>query len=221
MMKKKWQLRQTEGQSLVELALALPLLLVMFVGLIEVGYALRNYLIVVNANREGTRFAARGRWFQDHGQEIFKRVVAAGGYTGTGADEVPILRLQGAGDKEANTTIAVTLVEIPDQVDSTGGMVIEDPIIYGPWYTGTLSYESEIDAVALAESWRQANYDFNEQYFVSGEIDIPSEDNFVIVEVWYEHKQLLGLPIFTEIMPDVIPLYAHTTMRVTINSRVE
>jgi hypothetical protein len=95
-MKKKWQLRGNRGQSLVELALTLPLLLLMFAGLIEIGAALRNYLVVVNANREGTRFAARGRWF-DSDEEvdfIFRRVVAAAGIEQRGGDLVQFLRPQ-------------------------------------------------------------------------------------------------------------------------------
>ena len=50
---------ETGGQSLVEMALITPLLLLFFIGLFEVGYVLRGYLVLVNANREITRFAVR------------------------------------------------------------------------------------------------------------------------------------------------------------------
>jgi hypothetical protein len=216
MMKKKWQLRRDEGQSLVEMAITLPLLLVMFIGLIEIGYVLRNYLIVVNANREGARFAARGRWFEeDSWYQIAKRVVSAGGSDGN--NEVPVLRTQGYGEYPGNTKIFVTYIEVPSQVDDTGGMIIE-PTNWTRWVSGTLEYDSEIDADALAEAARQANFNFNQQFL--GQLDIASEDNFVVVETWYEHEQLLKLPIFTEILPEIVPLYAQTTMRVTLDSRV-
>jgi hypothetical protein len=218
MMKKKWQLRQDEGQSLVEMAITLPLLLVMFIGLIEIGYVLRNYLIVVNANREGARFAARGRWFEDDSwYQIAKRVVSAGGSDGN--NEVPVLRTQGYGEYAGNTEIIITYIKIPDQVDATGGMVVEDTS-YRRWFSGTLGYDSEIVPEVLAEAARQANYEFNQRFFGSGQLDIASEDNFVVVETWYEHEQLLKLPIFTEILPEIVPLYAQTTMRVTLDSRV-
>jgi len=52
--------RDGRGQSLVEMAIITPLLLLLFVGVLEVGWAIRGYIVLVNANREATRFAARG-----------------------------------------------------------------------------------------------------------------------------------------------------------------
>jgi hypothetical protein len=49
-----------KGQSLVEMALITPLLLLLFIGVLEVGWAIRGYIVLLNADREGTRFAARG-----------------------------------------------------------------------------------------------------------------------------------------------------------------
>jgi Flp pilus assembly protein TadG len=48
-----------KGQSLVELAIIAPILLFMLIGVFEVGWALRGYLVLVNVNREITRFAIR------------------------------------------------------------------------------------------------------------------------------------------------------------------
>jgi hypothetical protein len=224
-MKKWWQLRRTEGQSLVELALILPLLLLMFAGLVEVGAALRNYLVVVNANREGTRFAARGRWFDsvDEVQEIFGRVVAAAGIEQRGDQFVQILRPLPVGDLGPNTTIAIHYIQVPDQIDRVGGLAVEPAVINGPWYTGTVHLgRSEVNAPAVAEAAREANYEFNQKYFIQDRLlDIPSEDNFVIVEVWFEHEQLLKLPFFTELLPETFTLYAQSTMRVTLDSRIE
>ena len=74
----------------------------------------------------------------------------------------------------------------------------------------------------MAEVARQNNEDFNREYFINqGLLDIPSEDNFIIVEVWYTHEQLLKLPFFTELLPETFTLYAQSTMRVTLDSRVD
>jgi hypothetical protein len=51
-----------KGQSLVEMAIITPLLLLMFIGVVEVGWAIRGYIVLVNADREATRFAARGQY---------------------------------------------------------------------------------------------------------------------------------------------------------------
>jgi hypothetical protein len=197
----------------------------MFAGLVEIGAALRSYLVLVNANREGTRFAARGRWFDtdDEVNYIFSRVLAAAGIEQHEDGLVQFLRPQPIGDLDANTTIAIHYIEVPDQIDEVGGLAEEPPTIYGPWYTGTLHFgETRVDAEAIAQEAREENYDFNRRYFVEqGLLDIPSEDNFVIVETWYEHEQLLKLPLFTELLPERFTLYARSQMRVTLDSRIE
>jgi len=48
------------GQSLVELALFFPILLLILAGLIEVGYYANNYLTALDASREGARMGADG-----------------------------------------------------------------------------------------------------------------------------------------------------------------
>jgi hypothetical protein len=57
------------GQSLVEMAFITPLLLLMFIGVLEVGWAIRGYIVLLNADREGTRFAARGQYLDFHQTE--------------------------------------------------------------------------------------------------------------------------------------------------------
>jgi hypothetical protein len=51
-----------KGQSLVEMAFITPLLLLLFIGVLEVGWAIRGYIVLLNADREATRFAARGQY---------------------------------------------------------------------------------------------------------------------------------------------------------------
>lgn len=65
------------GQSLVELAIAFPILLLLFVGLMEVGLLLRSYLVLVNANREAARYAGRAQEFEDaEGEDVTNAVIA-------------------------------------------------------------------------------------------------------------------------------------------------
>ncbi len=49
--------RRDRGQSLIEFALVLPMLLVLFFGIIEFGNAWRIYQLVTNTAREGAREA--------------------------------------------------------------------------------------------------------------------------------------------------------------------
>lgn len=48
------------GQALVELALALPLIIMLVMGTIEFGRLFHSYLLITNASREGARIAITG-----------------------------------------------------------------------------------------------------------------------------------------------------------------
>ncbi len=49
------------GQSLAEMALVLPILVLLLMGILEVGRVLDAWIVVTNAAREGARYAAVGR----------------------------------------------------------------------------------------------------------------------------------------------------------------
>ena len=53
------KLSKQRGQSLVEMAIATPLLIIMLIGVFEVGWAIRGYLVLSNVNREAVRFAVK------------------------------------------------------------------------------------------------------------------------------------------------------------------
>lgn len=53
-------MKKEKGQGLVEFALILPFLLVLVVGIVEMGVILNRQITVVNAAREGARFGAYG-----------------------------------------------------------------------------------------------------------------------------------------------------------------
>lgn len=52
--------RGERGQSMVEFALTLPLLVLLLLGLIETGHALNSYLTVLSTARDGARLGAQG-----------------------------------------------------------------------------------------------------------------------------------------------------------------
>ncbi len=56
----KSQRQKSRGQSLVELALFLPILLILLSGLVEFGFGLNRYINVVEAAREGARYGVDG-----------------------------------------------------------------------------------------------------------------------------------------------------------------
>jgi Flp pilus assembly protein TadG len=52
--------RRTSGQSLVEIAILFPLLLMLISGLVEFGFLLNQYLNLLDGAREAARFASDG-----------------------------------------------------------------------------------------------------------------------------------------------------------------
>jgi hypothetical protein len=52
--------RGERGQSLVELAFTLPVLLILLVGVVEVGNGLNTYMTVVDAARDAARLGSKG-----------------------------------------------------------------------------------------------------------------------------------------------------------------
>jgi Flp pilus assembly protein TadG len=57
---KNIMLSKRNGQSIVETALVLPIIVLILTGIIDFGMLLNNYSIIINASREGARFAAVG-----------------------------------------------------------------------------------------------------------------------------------------------------------------
>jgi hypothetical protein len=52
--------RGERGQSLLELALTLPIILLLLIGVTEVGNGLNAYLTVIDAGRDGARLGSKG-----------------------------------------------------------------------------------------------------------------------------------------------------------------
>jgi len=50
--------RRAEGNALVEFALVLPLLLLIFAGIVDFGFLFQRYEVLTNAAREGARISA-------------------------------------------------------------------------------------------------------------------------------------------------------------------
>lgn len=54
-------LKNEKGQALVEMALVMPLLLLLLMGIFEFGRIFFDYLSIANASREGARWAVVGK----------------------------------------------------------------------------------------------------------------------------------------------------------------
>lgn len=186
-----WE-RAREGQGLVEMALALPVLLLMFLGMIELGLLLRAHLVVVNADREAARFASRGTFTND---QIAERAVTAF------AGQLPA-NLEGP---DANTQIIITRLHIPAN---------QDPSWDPQYITGTLGVVSQIDPEAEAARFKAENDQFNQDLHSSQPDAMATSQEVVFVEIYYHHYEVLRAPIIEWLFPDPMVVYWRTVMRV-------
>jgi hypothetical protein len=198
-MKRKWLQNKEKGQSLVEVALVLPIILLLLVGMVEVGWAIHSYVTVGTATREATRFGARANF---DAEEVAEAALVA-----LGSLDV---QLEGP---DVNTTVMATFVDIAP----TGTYTITTPYITGtlPVTSSIFSGEFDIDQIA------QDNVAFNQDPFhcpIGVDPPCGTRNDIIVVEIFYRHHQMLDLPMVSDILSNPIEFYSRGVMRLG-NSR--
>ncbi len=202
------------GQSIVEFAIILPFLILLIIGMVETAFALRSYLYVNTACREGIRFAARGRYTD---VDTARWMLSSGGYTRLNGQQVPFFRTTAP---ESNTGIIIT--RIPIQANGNIGQQIR-------YITGTITLVSgeEISTVPISENYsrvasevnierhRQETIAINQQRVAQGYEAL--DNQIVVVEVFYAHRTLWNYEPLG--FSRVLNLYSRSVMRVVSDAR--
>ena len=192
---------KARGQNLVEMALLLPIIMVLFAGMIEVGFSAHAYVVVSSAAREGARFGSRGVHvpFAD---------IASIVETGLGKIISPIFY-----GSEANATIIVTEVDI----DENGAYAIHSQNVLGDLaVTSTVCEPSGFECPSGSldiQDFIDANTSFNENPEFCVE-NFGCDGDFVVVEVVYLHPSVLLSGFTRDLIPDPFPIKARAVMRV-------
>ena len=105
---------RSEGQAAVELALALPLVALLFLAVVQLGFLVRDQILVVHAAREGVRRAA-----VDSSPDATRG--AAAGSSGLASNRMQV-SINGRGAPGSHVTVAVTY-RAPTDVPLIGPMV--------------------------------------------------------------------------------------------------
>jgi len=92
--------RQERGTNLVETALVLPVLLLLLAGVVDVGRAFGDYIILTGAAREGARY---GAYFPSQQSLIQDRALQAAAEAGLSLtrSNITVTRIPGTGSDEA------------------------------------------------------------------------------------------------------------------------
>ena len=202
--------QREKGQSMVELALILPFLLLLLVATVEAGFALRDYLMVQSANREGVRWAVRtppthgGEDALDHFRdekmpEVFDRILDAAEEGGLRQDDIGII---------------VTHVYL---VDSDGDGDYDEATYRLHLYPPTFSpLSTKLDAQAIADDNAAKAAQIN-ALREGGDYEALDRE-LVIVEVFYRHETLWGMDIVGPFGADWT-MYANSSMRMVGTGR--
>lgn len=208
--------KSERGQSLVEMAIITPLLLFIALGMIEVGYVLRNDLIVMNTSREAARFASKADYLTVTDTEAtgYETVVNHAIDSAAGQLHNELFEAGESGMVISQIVATVTMTDC-----ATGNYHVLFPGEFGREdlsYSTAPQYKSRVDYLRKAQEVGERHRNIACRYTDdSGQpLGIPTE-HLIIVEMFYTSHQLLGVPIISNQLSDPIPLYSKAVMRKT------
>jgi hypothetical protein len=179
---------------LVELVIALPILLLILLGMAELGATFYSYQIVVNAAREGARYGAKSLHIPDQNIAAWTRqsggrlpiTVDVGGMPGLDGEKATIFvtRLRKVYSEEAYA------YEVIETYQEGGG---RSSVLTDEWFATQADKSADLD-------------------WPSG---VPNQAmDLIAVEMMYDHPQLTGFFDVGDIIPNPVPLHSLTVMRV-------
>lgn len=228
---------QEKGQSFVELAMVLPLLLFLLLAFVEVGGVIYHYLNMLDVVREAARYASEHDYEDaeldnsdlpqsacDDGKSHY--------YYDTACSIVfddlnPDISLNPATD---DVTISVFTIEnnlVTDRWPNDGD---------GVWSLYSENWTRNCDGSLRSTAPFRSNADIENSYTYTPPTLVPTETpvntpavpptagptafasmgkedkGVVLVEIYYCHEQLLGLPVISDILPNPVQLHAFSVM---------
>ncbi|HPH96610.1 MAG TPA: pilus assembly protein [Anaerolineaceae bacterium] len=201
------------GQSFIEVAIFIPILLMMFTGVVEFGFLLNYYLNLVDGPREAARFAVDISPFvgaSTNDNPPFYTAVAGEAITAIhpytlnpARDDVIVsvfsIRVTG--------TDTVTIVRYPTAATLAGESALDNTPgeyhLYG--HGGTCDPAADITC--------------HRTMFTAADIEarlrqgtLPPSTGIILIELFYDYPQVLKLPWILAIVPDPIPVSTYTIM---------
>jgi len=178
-----------KAQSFVELALLMPILLMMFSGLIEFGFLLNRYLDLLDGSREAARFAS---------------------------DATPFLPNSYTDDpsfyNNAATLVDQTIAPITLNA-STDDVIIS---AFGVGGGQVLSrFPNTLGSPSISGQYRRyGNHTskFSNADIQSRLVSTAPGTGVILVEVFYAYDQVLKLPWITAFVPDPIQVHVYSIM---------
>jgi hypothetical protein len=191
MKKKQYLIKQeNKGQSLVELAIFLPIIFMLLSGLIEFGFLLNQYINMMDGPREAARFATD---------------IAPYKKSGTSTIDDP--EFYTALEKIAESSIRPYNLDLAMDDVVISVFSIKNGAVFA-------RYPQDIATVAPSKAgeWHlTGNHDSNFTIgMIQDRLDITAPNSgMVLVELFYNYHQTLALPWLTVWLPDPILLSSY------------
>jgi hypothetical protein len=220
--------QKTRGQSFVELAIVLPLLLFLLIGFVEVGAIIYNYLSLLDVVREAARFAA------DRDPDVLNGDMSSYPLSACNDDALhyyldtacviigtnfnPDIALDPATDDVAISVFTIDNNVVADRKPNDGDGVWS---LYSDNWTkncdGTLRSTTPFFPQGVTDSWvtyQTPTFGPGTATPAAGTVlpSGPTDKGVVLVEIYYCHEQLLNLPLLSSLIPNPVPLHAFAVM---------
>ena len=194
---------KSRAQSLVEFTVLLPLLLIMISGLIEFGFMLNYYLDVIDAARETARFAANDDPIRD---DVLGTPLNPNDKFYDRAQAEAILSLKSSSDGRINWDPPPLPGSPCDPVN--GDVVVSSFAVLGNQVEQRFPWGFPVGRSMCGNQVSKFNYAVGDVIYGAASIN----SGLVLVEIYFEYDQVLGLPWIRAFVPDPVTLYAYSFM---------
>lgn len=197
--------KKSLGQSLVEFAILLPVVLLMLSGLIEFGIMLNYYLDVIDAAREAARFAADADPIRD----------TSGNYIDPNPQFYTLVQTLAKQSLKAGSDNRIDWLPPHDNcaTDIHGDIVIS---AFGVMNNGGSPIVSARFPAGSGENGLSLCGHYVSKFtsaMIQSKLDPAAPTTgLVLVEIFYEYQQTLALPWITAFVPNPIHLHAYSIM---------
>lgn len=194
--------RKSTGQSLVEFAIAFPILIIMLSGVVEFGFILNYYLSLLDSTREAARFYS--------GLDPFNADLTDNMSFYSGAAAMVRANLDPSVVNPDYEGRRIVLDPALDDVIITVFSVLNDEVIQSYPSSGEYHMYNNFDSI-----FAEANSMQNSLLANSPNAGI------LVVEVHYNYHQVLALPWLTAFLSDPLPLRAYTIFPLSAAEPIE
>jgi hypothetical protein len=195
--------KRIRGQSIVEFAILLPLLLMLLSSLIEFGFIVNEYLDLIDTTRETARFLSDNSPFTDPTSKAYR----ADFYTDGAAemsntlDRAGWINLDTSGDDLVISVFSISGDTVVGRypasfTDTRGGCS-------GAPNGGDIGWR-----LFCRQTSKFSSDDINA--LVGRTSSVPPNNGIVLVEIFYEYHMRLGLPWVAGIVGDTVTLHAYS-----------